>query len=79
MEPLECRAPFKPLTESDAGERYLAAKARLLAAQQEKMEAADEFLAARAALHGSLKTPQPTGIRAKEYSPSGCQAAWSGA
>lgn len=35
---------------------YSAAKARLQAAQQEKLEAAAEFLAARAALHQTLET-----------------------
>ncbi len=38
---------------------YDAAKARLQAAQQEKLEAAAEFLAARAALHQTLETFWP--------------------
>lgn len=38
---------------------YHAAKARLQAAQQEKLEAAAEFLAARAALHQTLETFWP--------------------
>ena len=78
MEPIELWTPARPQTESNAEVHYRAARARLLAAQQEKMEAADEFLAARAALRGSLKVPQPTAIRVREYGPSDTPAAWAG-
>lgn len=40
-------------------QNYYAAKARLQAAQQEKLEAAAEFLAARASLHQTLETFWP--------------------
>lgn len=45
------------LTETE--QRFEAAKARLLAAQQEKLEASAEFLAARAALSRTLETLWP--------------------
>ena len=67
MEPNEFRMPAEPPAELSAEGRYRTARGRLLAAQQEKMEATDDFLAARAALRGRLRTPQTTAIRGREY------------
>ena len=55
MKPIEIRMPAKLPTGPGAEERYHAARRRLLAAQQEKAEAADEFLAARVALHSEAE------------------------
>ena len=45
---------------AETEERLEAAKARLVAAQQEKLEAAAEFLAARAALRQALEALWPS-------------------
>ena len=77
MELLESQTPAKPAAASEAEERYRAAQARLRAAQQEKMEATDEFLAARAALRDGLDTKRPA--PAREYGLADRSAAWAGA
>ncbi len=77
MESTEIRTPAEPPTELSAEGRYRTARARLRAAQQEKMEATDEFLAARAAMRGGLGKSQLMDIRGQEYGPSGTPAAWA--
>ncbi len=65
------RSPFEPLTRPSVQERYRKARARLLAAQREKVEAANEFLAARAALHfeaGALRSRSGQRVHAGQAS-----------